>query len=62
MKILDDTFDRVEIGAARTLGEADYFLRMKGASATSRIDFPPAGIVAKVKWAARKVLLMERTL
>ena len=58
LMVSDDKFDSVEIRAARTIGEADYFWKyhLKNVPA-ARIDLPPSGFLPKVRRIMDAVLL-----
>jgi len=60
MRILDDRFDLLELRAARTLGEADYYWRrhLKRVPAT-RPDIAPLGFLPKVRRIIDAVLLKD---
>ena len=60
MKIVNERFDAVEIRAARSLGEADFFwrYRLKRVPA-SRLDIYPSGFLPKVRRILDAVMLKD---
>ena len=59
MKILNDSFDLLEIRSARTMGEADWYWKHQPRIVASRIDLPPAGLMPKIRKVLDRVLLRE---
>lgn len=61
MKILDSHFDTVELRAARTMAEADYYFKHQPCIVAARLDLP-LGILSGVSRMLDKVLMKEKAL
>jgi len=56
---MTDRFDRVQLRAVNTLGEAEWYWKHQPRTIAARMDLPPDGIVARVRKVIDRALLKE---
>jgi len=56
---MSDRFDRVEIRAVNTIGEAEWYWKRQPRIIAARLDLPPTGIMERVRQLLDRVLMRE---